>query len=229
MKKPIELSMYEKLLHLPLFQGLGSSDMSWVIEKIKFDFSKYKAGDSIIQQDSSCNSLVFMLSGEVQMETWDINHQYAIYENIPTPTVLQPEVLFGPQTRYTHGFNALSDVGALIVSKEEFWRDLIQYEVFRLNYINLISAQAQYAKKLLWTNPQGSVEQRIVHFVYTHCTRPAGEKKLKIKMEILAEQLSETRDKISKALNNLQDKGLLVLKRSAIEIPHLETLITETR
>ncbi len=225
MAKRIELSIYEKLLQLPLFQGLGSSDMAWIIEKIKFDFSKYKPGDILIEQNSSCNSILFILNGDIEMETVGYDSQFTFYEKISSPTVLEPEVLFGPRTRYTHSYVAVSDVGALNISKSEFWESLLQYEVFRLNYINLISAQAQNSQKLLWQPFNGSIRNRIIRFIASHCRKPSGEKRIKIKMEELANQLCETRANVSKALNELQDKEALILKRSIIEVPHLEKLL----
>lgn len=225
MKKDIELSMYEKLLQLPLFQGMGRSDMEWIIEKIRFSFSKYKAGQTIIKQDTPCDSLIFILNGETEAETWDNGKQYAFCESLPSPTLLQPEVLFGPQTRYISSVIAVTDVSAVSVSKSDFWQNLIQYEVFRLNFINLLSAQAQYGHKLIWRSSGGNLTHRIIRFFLLHSIRPAGRKVLKIKMEDLASQLGETRINVSKTLNDLKDEQLVQLKRSTIEIPRLELLI----
>ena len=44
-------------------------------------------------------------------------------------------------------------------------------------------------------------------------------------MEQLGKELNDSRLDISRALNSLQDEGLLVLKRGRIEIPQLEKLI----
>jgi predicted transcriptional regulator len=46
-------------------------------------------------------------------------------------------------------------------------------------------------------------------------------------MEELAMVLEESRLNVSKALNNLQDRGLVELKRKEIVIPALERLIYE--
>lgn len=220
-----EQSIYQKLLQLPLFQGLGSSEMTWIIDKIKFDFAKYQAGDSIIQQDSSCNAVVFILDGSVEMATTGHDCSYTFYEQIPTPAVLQPEVLFGPRTRYTHHFIATSNVGVLSISKSQFWEHLLQYDVFRMNYINLISAEAQNATRIIWQPFYGSVRQKIILFMVQHSWRPSGPKRLKIRMEDLSTQLGETRLNVSKALNELQELQLISLRRGVIEVPKLESLI----
>lgn len=219
-----ELSIYNKLVCLPLFQGLGSSEMSWIIEKIKFNFCKFNPGQYLIHQDTPCSDLVFVLDGEIEIETSSPDGVFSIHEPVSAPLVLQPEVLFGPRTYYTHSYIAASEVGALSISKSQFWESLLQYEVFRINFINTLSAEAQLAQRTLWMPQCSLVSHQIIRFILQHCCRPFGPKRIKIKMESLAHQLCETRANVSRALNELKDKNLLYLKRSSIEIPQLERL-----
>ena len=55
--------------------------------------------------------------------------------------------------------------------------------------------------------------------------RPSGEKILKIKMEELANAINDTRLGVSKALNGMQEDGLLELHRGEIVIPDIERLV----
>lgn len=65
----------------------------------------------------------------------------------------------------------------------------------------------------------GSVEDRIVDFILLHSIIPTGEKRLKIKMDDLAKLLSSTRIRISRALNEMQDKHWITLHRGEIRVP----------
>ena len=60
-----ENSMYDKLLLLPLFQGLCKEDFTNILEKVKLHFQKYTSGHYIARQDALCNSLIFILQGQV--------------------------------------------------------------------------------------------------------------------------------------------------------------------
>lgn len=71
----------------------------------------------------------------------------------------------------------------------------------------------------------GELEQRISSFILTHIERPAGEKILKIKMEELAQVVNDTRMGVSKALNGMQEAGLLELHRGEIVIPEAKNLL----
>jgi hypothetical protein len=51
-----------------------------------------------------------------------------------------------------------------------------------------------------------------------------GKKQLKIKMEDFAAIMGETRLSVSKCLNQLEKDGLVILRRTEVEIPELSIL-----
>lgn len=100
-----------------------------------------------------------------------------------------------------------------------------EFAIFRINLLNLISAQTQKMNRRLLSVPPKSLDERIIRFFETHCTRPAGEKIFYIKMNRIAEELNDSRLDISRALNRLKADELLSLNRGRIHIPALEKLI----
>ena len=103
--------------------------------------------------------------------------------------------------------------------------ELFKYDIFRLNYMNIISNRAQSLNNRLWTESTDNLERRIGNFILTHTERPAGRKTLKIKMEKLAQVVNDTRVGVSRALNSMQEKSLLELHRGEIIIPDAEKLL----
>ena len=103
--------------------------------------------------------------------------------------------------------------------------ELFKYDIFRLNYMNIISTRTQMLHNRLWAVFGNSPESRIIHFILSHTERLSGEKILKIKMEDLAQIINETRTGASKDLNTMQTKGLVELHRGEIILPNVENLI----
>ena len=128
-------------------------------------------------------------------------------------------------TAYVSTFAAYSVVHSVSGSKALVLFELFKYEIFRLNYMNIISNRAQNLNGRLWEKTTGELEQRISSFILTHIERPAGEKILKIKMEELAQVVNDTRMGVSKALNGMQEAGLLELHRGEIVIPEAKNLL----
>ncbi|MCM1109527.1 MAG: Crp/Fnr family transcriptional regulator [Clostridium sp.] len=220
----MERSMFETLLELPLFQGICLTDLTRIVETEKLAFEKYEAGECLIKQDTPCHRLVFLTKGTITKHTVSTNRLYAVSERISAPAVLQPEALYGLNPTHYHSYTAKSDVNIMAIEKKGVNNLLMQYEVFRINMQNYMSTKIQRVQRLLWGPAPSNVEQSIVRFLRMHIQHPAGEKILHIKMEDLGEQIKETRLNVSRALNRMQNQGLVLLKRKEIIIPAYEKL-----
>ncbi len=216
--------MIDSLLELPLFQGMGKADLARITETVHLDVRHYEAGDEIARQDARCDRLDFLLQGTLMRHTRSADGSYAFSERMTPPAVLQPEVLYGLHCRYTHSFVAQGRTEIIHVSKWDVNHAFMNYEVFRLNYLNLLSTLAVRRELPVWEPSTEGLEERIVRFVRHHAQYPAGEKQLHITMEQLAAHVHSTRRNVSYALKRLQKKGLLLLRRRQIIVPALERL-----
>lgn len=217
-------SMFDTLLLLPLFQGLALEDLTSILGKVKLHFRKHKPGETIIKAGDECDCFVFVLRGEVASTTAATDGSFSLTDYLPAPHLIEPQSLFGMTTAYRSTHEAVDEVHTLTVAKRFVLDELCKYEIFRLNYMNLLSNRAQQLGKRIWSHPGTSSEERIAHFIRTHCKRPTGKKVLKIKMDTLASYINEGRVTVSKALNHLQDRGLLSLSRGGITVPRVENL-----
>ena len=131
------------------------------------------------------------------------------------------------QTQYTATYKAVTDIKLLTIDKEYILSELNNYEIFRINYLNILSNRCQVLSRKLYDNQIGTLKEKFADFFLLRCVRLEGEKKLLITMEDLAKQINETRINVSKLLNELQNKQLIELKRKEIYIPAFEKLLEE--
>ena len=214
--------IYDRLLSLPLFQGLKHEDLSAIVETSRFDFRSYTAGETITQADNPCLHLYTMMSGTIAVTTISDNHSYRLTEVIPSPTIIEPERLYGLHQHYVRTFKAESNCQALLMEKQDVSRLVGEYFIFRINLLNVIATSSQRQQRQPWRTPPQTLAGRIVRFVEQHALRPAGSKKLYIKMERLAEELNDSRINISHALHELQSRGVVSLQRGIITVNSLE-------
>lgn len=219
------LNIYDRLLLLPLFQGLSNADLTALAGSTKFSFQRFEAGKTIVSEGDACDHLHFLMSGVLSVTAEADDHSYSLTETLKAPDILQPERIFGLTQRFTRTFSTQTDCNCMTLEKSEVMRLADEYDVFRINLLNIISAQSHHLQRHLWhPQPQG-LDQRIVRFVAERSLRPAGAKTLRIKMTRLATELNDSRLNVSRALNRLQAAGHLQLSRERIEIPALERLL----
>lgn len=223
----MEITMYDTLLQLPLFQGLCKNDFTNIIGKVKLHFRKYEANQTIVEQGDSCTKLIFLLNGEITSHSTDEQHSYSLQETFGSPFVIEPYSLFGMQPRYTATYKASTDSNLVTIDKTFVLSELNNYEIFRINYLNILSNRGQIAYDKLWNSHIGGTKDKITNFLLLRSMKPEGEKRLKIKMDDLAHLIDDTRINVSKVLNDLQEKGLVELSRKEIFIPALEKLVAD--
>lgn len=218
------LQLYEKLLELPLFQGMSRDDLDTVVGQTRFNFGKFRPGEVVAKAGTECHHILFLLTGSLTVESKADDYSYAFIEDIAAPHMLQPEYLFGISPRYTRTYIAREDCSFITLSKTETLKLTDDFIIFKLNLLNIISTRAQKAAQCPWRPNVTDLRSLIYRFFSTHCLYPAGHKTVVIKMVKLAEELNDSRLDISRALNQMQSQGLLQLYRGRIIIPKLELL-----
>lgn len=214
----MEMTMYDALLQLPLFQGLGKNDLTCILDKVKIHFSKHKSGDIILKKGEMCNKLVFLLNGTIQSESSDKENIFFLYETIQAPFLIEPYSLFGWSTEYIATYSAVTACDLMTIEKSYLLSELNNYEIIRLNYMNILSNRVQMLNERLWMNLAEKINTRIIDFIWLHSIVSGGEKILKIKMDDLAKLLDSTRIRISKALNDMKNREMMTLHRGEIHI-----------
>jgi len=220
-----EFRFYDHLLQFPLFQGLSHTELLQMAGNTKFGFCKVAAGKTVVKEGEVCQTLHFLISGQLTLVTRSDDYRYKVEEQLVAPWLIQPEVLFGGHPRFDSTITTTVESHFITLSKDEVLRLSDDFLIFRLNLLNLLSTQSQRKGRLAWRRTPENLRQRIVHFLLDHCIYPAGPKMVYILMEQLAHELNDSRLDVSRALNGMQHDGLLVLHRGRIEIPSLERLL----
>ena len=218
------LQIYDKLLELPLFLGIGSTDLAEIVRTTRFGFLKLKPKETLAKENEKNDKLYFLMDGRLSIESCADNHSYSIIEEIEPPTAIQPERIFGLVQFYSKTFIAETKCNILYIDKSEVLNLINKYLIFRLNFLNMLSSQAQRGSRLPWQQQPKDIKEKFIYFVRTHCAHPAGKKTIKINMQTLANELHESRLNISKMLNMLNRNNVITLTRGQINIALLEKL-----
>ena len=218
-------TLQERLLELPLFQGMSKGDLAQVASTTKFINIAVVKGKTVVDEGEACDRLLFLVKGTIHATARADDNGYSITETFQAPEILQPERIFGLTQRYTRSFKAATDCNFISLSKMETLALADKYEIFRLNLLNIICTQSQRLTRFPWRTQPGDIRHKIARFIETRCLRPAGGKTVRIKMERLAEEVNESRLNVSRTLNSMDAEGIISLKRGIIQVHALEKII----
>lgn len=213
------------LLSLPLLQGMSALDMSQImLEEVNTQEVTLKDGDCLVNQGTVCQHLTFLVEGMIQATTVYYHKSYSFVEFLTGPLVIEPDILYGIQRHFQSTYVAVGSCRLLLIPKDDVNRKLFKIDVFRLNYLNLLSTLAVRRREYALPLPTPDLKARVSNFFARHSMQANGRMIFNIRMSDMAQYLDASRVLISNVLHQLEDEGLLVLDRNYIEIPLVEKL-----
>ncbi len=215
----------EQLLCTPLFQGISKGDLQDIVGNTKFGFYKFDKARVIAKAGQPCKELLFLLNGDIEMITSSVDESYTVTEYLSAPFHMQAERLFGLNQTHSSTIRASTPCNIMSLSKTEVINLYNNYEVFRINLLNILSTCIQKKHIHNWASAPVNLEERIKRFLVNHCNQLFGKKVFKMKMTDLAQHLNDSRINVSAALNKLEAQSLLILSRGAITIPEIRKLV----
>ena len=218
----MELTMFERLLQLPLFQGLTIQELSDVMAHVRLNFVNYRAGDEIVVQDEPCKSLIYIINGEICSEYRDTEHRLVLKETLPKTGVLEPYNMFGMFQKYSRTYTFITDGITLAIDKQVVLQRLMANTIVKINMLNIVCNRYQQVSNLIRNHPEKTIKDKIVKFFLAYSSVSKGYKEMQIKMVDLAEQINETRLNVSQTLNEMQRQGTVTLSRGRIIISDID-------
>ena len=202
--------MYGRIVQLPLFTGISSTDLLEMQDRFPFSIEPIDAGTKLLIAGERTKGLLWLVSGRVRRSTsW-------MEEDLDGPMLIEPERLFGLNNTTEADWRAETALEILYISKENIVHHLLRNAIVRLNYMTLLSSSLQRRSTPL--EVPRTVEEKLRSFVRSVRLGKDSRLTLRLKMTALAERLDVSRLVLSRTLNALAREGKIELKRETIII-----------
>lgn len=165
--------IFDALMLMPLLKGVSRARLQEIAGRMKLHFLKVAAGGDVALPGEQCTTLKFLLSGSVRVVLGDSEGDLEVGQTLCAPQVISPDSLFGLVTTYPCRVTAISDVGIMEISKEDYRRMLALDSVFLFNYLNTVCSASQRSQRGLLSVVTGTAAERVAYWVIT-LTQPGS-------------------------------------------------------
>lgn len=207
-------NIFDKLLHLPLFQGVSQERLQDTVEKVPFHFLKFRKGEKILSCGDECSHVRFVVSGRVRLEFESKVLKFKISHELEAPEVIAPDYLFGLDTSYPFSVTATESCGILQLAKQDYVAMLRTDDVFLFNILNYLSRNSQTRKSQLLNLGNASVQERLVMLVSAFTSQRSQNIAITFKQRDLCRLLGARRPALVSAISAMKDKGLIDMPSS---------------
>lgn len=167
------LTMYETLMDLPLFKGIGEEQLSQLLEKTSMEFLKFRPGEIINERGGRVKGIDFILNGKVKVTYSLQNYDISIEEEMGKGRLLGAMNLFGMETTYHYGSEALDSVSIMRLEKSQYMNILKSDGIYILNFVNYLSAHAQKSPMKILGNGRFTIGRLLDNLAFNVASRKA--------------------------------------------------------
>lgn len=210
--------MFDILVGLPLFKGASRQKMSQVVGSCKFHFLKYLPDSTIFNAGDPCNDIAFILSGNVRITISNPDGRFNVSQTITGHDVISPDFLFGRHTCYPGDVKAIDTVSILRITKNDYLNILNSDPVFLLNYLNLLSMNAQKAVEGILAVSTGDIPERIAYWISAMSQPRSSDVTIECRRRDLTTLFGVPRTSLKAALDNMKQQGLIDYTRDSIKV-----------
>lgn len=218
-------SIIETLTTLPLFNGVSRERMTEVVGSSKLHFVKYSLGQTVIGPEAECDSLLFILSGQLRLHSVSADGNFTIEQTLTAPNVVLPDFLFGRETQYPCTATALTAVNIVKVAKAEYLRILKMDDIFMFNFLNHLSAGSQHTFTGLLSALGNCPEERFGCIIRSLTLNGATDIVLSCTSGSIYETLSIRPEDLEKTFRDLSDKGIMSFTETRAAISNRQRIL----
>ena len=202
-------SMYDILLELPLFKGISRETLSELVTTIPLHFLKYEKNETLVNAGDPCNHIKFIIGGSVRSSITNNDKKFTVSQTLTAPDVIAPDYLFGRSTHYPCTVIANDSAAILQIDKKEYLRILNTDKVFLLNFLNILSMNAQKGVDGILALTSGTLDERLAYWILALTQKSGTDITLTCKTRDLYLLFGVQRSSFMTTLDSMKERGYI--------------------
>ena len=218
-------SMYETIMDLPLFKGVGKDQVSQFLEKTPLSFTNYSDGEEISTAGEDVKMIKFIISGEVSIRQKLDSLNLTVEEISGSERVLGADRLFGISTGYPFTIVAHGKASIMQFKKEQYVNLLYSDRIYMLNFFNYLSLRAQRPVEAVSVFATGDIGGRLRQMVSIMTDPVARTINLESTMDEVAHYCGVGREALDQWLKINEQSGIIKREEGRVTIPSRENFL----
>ena len=217
----MDIDTLEGLRKCPLFEGFTDNEIIDLMHAVRYRVIRLYKGDFLFVASENCLHANILLDGEVVAYLEGASDRYIRMSTFHAGNMFAPAFLFAQVRRYPVTVQATTNTRVLRILSEDFERllelDSRLYKNFTVILSNLIAGLTKKVEMLLL-----SVRDKIIFFLKEEQRRQQSNTiLLSMSRQELADHFSIQKYSLQRALNELQESGVIRIDGKTIEILRL--------
>jgi CRP/FNR family transcriptional regulator, dissimilatory nitrate respiration regulator len=217
--------MYQILLNSPLFRGLTSCELDALMQNINHQIRQFRSGELLAQAGEDVDKAILLLQGRLQGEMVDFAGNSLKIEELDPPQMVAAAFLFGPQNKFPVFLSAKTEGRIMVILKKDFTRMLSLEPRVMVNYLNIVSAKAQFLSGKITFLSLKTIREKIAFYLLQRAKQsPNMQVDIDQTQTALADLFGVTRPSLTRSVLEMEKQGILEWSKEKVYIRDLKML-----
>lgn len=209
----------------PLFRGLETGEIEILIQNTQHQYKQFSNKDVIAFSGEPVEKAMILLEGKLQGEMLDFSGNRLKIEEIEPPQMVAAAFLYGPQSFFPVNLSALSEGRLLVIFKKDFTLMLSRDLRVLNNYLNIVSAKAQFLSQKITFLSLKTIREKIAYLLMqklkkAHQDSSSGHKGTMVMIDQnqteLAGLMGVARPSLARTISEMETEGIIRWNRNEV-------------
>lgn len=216
------MRMEKQLAHsdfksIQIFNGLNDIQLEKILTSLVYRVRQYAAGETIMQRGDQVDSFMAVIDGELIGEMQVAGSNDLRIEHIKKGQLVASAILFSEGKKLPVNLIARQESRLLYIHRQDFLHLLKSNEQVLLNFLQIISGKGQFLAQKLHFLTFRDLKQKVAAWLLEQCGEDYNGFEMKDTQEGLARLFGVARTSLVRAMQSMQDDGLIKIERKWIE------------
>lgn len=202
---------------IQIFQGLSAMELEKALTKLIYRVRFYAEGELIMQRGDEVTAFMAVLDGELVGEMQVAGANDLRVEHIMPGQLIASAILFSEKNLLPVNLSARRASRVLYISKYDFLKLLKENETILLNFLKIVSDKGHFLANKLHFLTFRDLKQKVAAYILEQCGADYVSFEMKGTQEELARLFGVARTSLVRAMQSLQDEGLIEIDRKWIK------------
>ncbi|MCR5067491.1 MAG: Crp/Fnr family transcriptional regulator [Erysipelotrichaceae bacterium] len=192
-----------------MFENMDRKTVLAILQDERVSCRQYEKGETVFQPEEYCKSLAYLLKGSatISMQTADKNS--FPMRRIDEDGFCGVAALFNDEPKYVSEIKAIKKLKVVFFQESLVEECIRKYDEFAMNYIRFLGNRIRFLNRKISLLANSSSQNSLIGYLTNAANRFGETFRLEVSYTELARNLNMGRSSLYRALEDLENRGLI--------------------
>lgn len=215
---------FSVLARSPFFRGLDEGEIEALLRDFQYRHRLFPAGSVVALSGDRITSVMIVLAGSLSGEMLDLSGRVVKIEDIKPPQALASAFIYGNGARYPVNVTAKMATELLVMGNGDFMQMMQRDARVLSNYLEVVCSKALFLSDRIRFLSLNTIREKAANYLLSlpvsndQTVRPDKSR------QQLAEYFGVARPSLSRVLGEMEEEGLISVRKNEIRIIDMKKL-----